>query len=162
RVSAAEWQVLEGFLATQDETWVAQLLARNESLYGAFRADLCKVAEHWQRVVGQGDPNPHLAGLPTVCPALEDDRCSVYDARPLVCRAYGYFAHRIQDVETLLICREYGKGFLDSLKAQGLENAPLPNFEPFARQARRLNPSPLVKPLPLWLLEWEERRASAI
>ena len=30
-----------------------------------------------------------MAGNPGVCPALVDNRCSVYEARPLICRLWG-------------------------------------------------------------------------
>lgn len=155
RVSAAEWAVIEGFLRDQDPDFVDGLLERNRAMFEPYREQLGQVAEFWRSSPSLSAINPHLEGLPPVCSALVDDRCSIYDARPLVCRAYGYFALKVRDTDTLMICKPHGKEFLDSLKAQGLDNAPLPNFEPFERQMRRINGPGAVKPLPLWLLEWD-------
>jgi Fe-S-cluster containining protein len=39
------------------------------------------------------DPEgPTRPGLEGACPLLEDHRCTVYESRPILCRAYGYAA----------------------------------------------------------------------
>ena len=159
RVTAAEWATISALLDDRGEG-TAGLLERNQATYGAYRDQLQRVAESWQGDPSLSATNPHLEGLPPVCPALVDDRCSIYDARPLICRAYGYFAVKVRDKDTLMICKVLGRAFVDSLREQGLEHAPLPNFEPFDRQVRRLNGTGAIKPLPLWLLERADGRSS--
>ena len=158
RVTELEWSAISAFLDEQDAAWTADLLERNQATYGPYREQLGQVARSWQGEPSLSAINPHLEGLPPVCPALIGDRCTIYGARPLICRAYGYFAVKVRDKDTLMICKDLGRAFLDSLTEQGLEHAPLPNFEPFDRQVRRLNGAGAIKPLPLWLLERADRK----
>jgi Fe-S-cluster containining protein len=41
----------------------------------------------WQRVCRAGGERVGLRG--GICPYLEDERCSVYEVRPLICRLWG-------------------------------------------------------------------------
>lgn len=162
RVTQLEWEPLRAYLESAEPAFVDALLARTDARYGAYVEQLRQVAANWH--ASEFDAvNPALDGLPIGCPALVDHMCGIYDVRPLVCRAYGYMAAKIQGTESLLMCRTYGQPFIDGLKEQGLESVPMPNFEPFARQLGSLaGPAAEIKPLPLWLLEWaSERQTSA-
>ena len=86
--------------------------------------------------------------------------CGLYDVRPLVCRAYGYMAVKVQGKESLLMCQTFGEPFIAGLRELGIEKVPLPNYEPFARQLGSLDGSEEIKPLPLWLHEWAAERAA--
>lgn len=160
RVTPAEWRVIEAYLDAAGPSWVEALLMRTRESFGGYFEQLQAVAAQWE-AGGFDTPNPALDGLPTLCPALEDDNCGIYEARPLMCRAYGYFAANVRGKESLLICKTFGEPFIQGLRDQGLENVPLPNFEPFSRQLGTFDSSSTVKPLPLWLLEYDQRRAGA-
>jgi Fe-S-cluster containining protein len=153
RVAPTEWALIREFLEQAEPAWIEALLARNQAIYGAYRAQLEEVAAIWA-TAGFDAPNPAIDGLPTGCPALDGDMCGIYETRPLVCRSYGYMAATIRGKESLLICKTYGEGFIAGLRDLGFEHVPLPNFEPFARQLTSLDGATTIKPLPLWLFEW--------
>jgi Fe-S-cluster containining protein len=51
----------------------------------ALAPDLrARVEEHAREVVGR-----EAQGQPVACPLLVDDRCSIYESRPLICRTQG-------------------------------------------------------------------------
>ncbi|MBM3274765.1 MAG: YkgJ family cysteine cluster protein [Candidatus Sericytochromatia bacterium] len=154
RVTASEWAIVREYLECADPALVKGILVRTEELYGPYLEQLRQVAKNWQESPDFDAVNLGLDGLPTGCPALEGDNCGIYDARPLVCRAYGYMAAKIRGKESLLICKTYGEGFIAGLREQGFDNIPLPNFEPFANRLTALDGGDEVKPLPLWLYEW--------
>ncbi len=161
RVTRMEWEPIRQFIEAADAAWFEALLERTVAVYGPFEEQLRQVAANWEGSEFDA-PNPALDGLPVGCPVLVNHMCGVYDVRPLVCRAYGYMAVKIQGTESLLMCHTFGQPFISGLRDQGMASVPLPNFEPFARQLNSLAGPIEIKPLPLWLLELAAARETVL
>lgn len=104
----------------------------------------------------------YWAKHPYRCPFLEDGRCSVYAARPLACRMYGYFAMRARlwSKPAIYGCRMQADYFGD-VRAQGPLRLPSVNAVAarVGRLTRRAGWSLGDRPriLPLWIAaEWPE------
>ncbi|MEB3221060.1 MAG: YkgJ family cysteine cluster protein [Candidatus Sericytochromatia bacterium] len=158
RVSEPEWERLREGLAAAPFEVRAGILARAQEVYGPRREVLEALAAAW--TAGERpDPAWHQAA-PRVCPVLgADGRCSLYDERPAICRAFGAFSATVEGTSSVLICHQHGPAFLDGLAQAGTVDLTLPNWNPVQRRLQALAPGGMIKPLPLWLLEWPEEDA---
>jgi len=70
-----------------------------------------------------------VARTGVACPLLENDRCSIYEGRPFLCRAYGFptDAYAVEDAATITfrsLCHLYaGHAVRDWVRARDLRNA---------------------------------------
>ncbi|MDB5102128.1 MAG: hypothetical protein JWM80_6549 [Cyanobacteria bacterium RYN_339] len=152
RVTALEWANVRGALFAMRPDERQETLERTEALFGAYRSELTTMAELWTR--GERVPESLHEPTPKTCPMLGGDgRCTVYEARPAICRGYGYFSATIDDVPRLLICKQEGPGWIHHLEDTGIDQLPMPNWNPVQRRLETLNEGQPIKPLPLWLLE---------
>jgi Fe-S-cluster containining protein len=154
RVTDLEWQTLKSGLLALDESQRAGVFARARAEFGAHREALEQMATLWsahERV----EPDLHRS-TPKGCPMLVEGRCSVYEDRPAICRGYGYFSATIEGTASLLICQQLGPDWIRQLENAGIEQVPMPNWNPVQRQLEQLNGQGAIKPLPLWLLEMAE------
>jgi Fe-S-cluster containining protein len=155
RVTGVVWaRVRQALLAMRPDERAAAL-ARTQALFGAHRAALEAMAELWTR--GERVPQTLHDPTPKTCPMLGGDgRCTIYDARPAICRGYGYFSATIDEEPRLLICQQEGPGWIRHLEDTGVEQLPMPNWNPVQRQLESLNQGGAIKPLSLWLLEFAD------
>lgn len=154
RVSEAEWQTVRQGLAAMPAETRAALLAKAREMYAAHRGTLEAMASYWS--CGEAlAPGLHESA-PKSCPLLVEGRCSIYAHRPAICRGYGYFSATVSGDNALLICKQEGPAWIKHLEAAGVEEIPMPNWNPVQRQVEHLNQGRPIKPLPLWLLEEAE------
>jgi Fe-S-cluster containining protein len=158
RVSEPEWARLSEGLRAAPEAVRAGILGRARATFGPHREVLEALAAAW--TAGERpDPAWHQAA-PRVCPVLGDDgRCSLYDERPAICRAFGAFSATVEGATSVLICHQHGPGFFEGLEREGVADVTLPNWNPVQRRLQALAPGGMIKPLPLWLLDWPEEDA---
>jgi Fe-S-cluster containining protein len=84
-VTSLEWQVLHRHLLTLPPQIQLQVVAHAEAL-----RPLATTLREKRRTVRQGAPAP-ASQASVQCPMLLDGQCSVYKARPLICRGHGLF-----------------------------------------------------------------------
>ena len=111
----------------------------------------------WMRLRGMDDTtdeylrtiNGALRNQSTPCPFLECDRCSIYAARPSICRAYGRMMRTEESgyyCEKILLQMESGP--------VGIDDMELPVFQPYHRAVLDRDSGQLdeVNVLPVWVL----------
>lgn len=151
RVSDVEWRAIERHL---ERTLAPEALERLQVLveeaYGPFREQLEALAAWWS--APERGPSPS-EGLNPRCLFLDDAGCcGIYPVRPLVCRTYGQFGVWVDDSPTMQICQAHGESFIDLMTDQGKKPLVLPQFEPLYQRLRELAKTPVIAPLPLWIL----------
>lgn len=151
RVSAAEWAVAKRGLAQLPEATRRAVHAFAEEVYGPHRGTLEALAAAWT-VGDRPDPALHAAA-PKACPMLVDGRCGIYHERPAICRAFGYFSATVGEKASVLMCHQRGPDWIRALEEAGVENLPMPSWNPIQRKLEALNGGQPIKPLPLWLLD---------
>ena len=145
-VTAVEWARLHAFLAAQPELVVVAL---HDATHERYRSQVDALTYAALLVRGQ---KPSYDDVPALemgsCPLLSDGRCSAYDDRPLMCRAYGFMT--VADGEALmpLMCAPA----LDHIQETFPADFALPRFEPFEHRLRQLNGHHGLAHLPLWIL----------
>lgn len=74
---------------------------------------------------------PTRKALPLACPLLENNRCSVWEARPLPCRTYGQFTAKVSPWSQphVYACAEQGAALEAALQEEGLQ-VMLPDVAP--------------------------------
>jgi Fe-S-cluster containining protein len=154
RVTQVEWEVVrEGLLALPDEKR-KQVMENAWRMYASHYEALEGMAEAWSD--GDNISKELHVGTPKTCPFLLENRCSIYEHRPAICRGYGYSSATIGPKVSLLICQQEGPAWIRHLEAKGIEQFPMPSWNPIQRQLERLNGDEPIKPMPLWLLEEAE------
>lgn len=158
-----EWKRIEAHVATR---WTperrAAFKARFDREHGgrlkAYR--LLGAIKHFEPVADR-----YWAKEGYRCPFLEDGKCSIYEARPLACRMYGYFAVRGRWLAPPSIygCRMQADYFSDERERGGLHlpsvNAVtarvgrLTRVPPWKRGARGQEPAGRARILPLWVAD---------
>lgn len=151
RVTEAEWHVVRRGLAKMTEETRGAVFASVNALYGSQREVLEQMAAQWSR--GELLPAGLANQVASHCPLLVEGRCSVYGDRPGICRGYGYFSATVQGTSSLLICKQFGPGWIQHLEASGVDQLPMPNWNPVQRKLEALSGGGSIKPLPLWLLD---------
>lgn len=91
-VKPGEWALIEEHM---DHVWTD---AQRETFTERFEREHAPRLKtyKWLAAIRFFEPvsDRHFAKQPYRCPFLENGRCSIYAARPLVCRMYGHFAAR--------------------------------------------------------------------
>lgn len=151
RVTEAEWAAVKQAIDAMPEATRASVYAQAVAMYGPHRPALEAMAGRWS--AGRGIEREWHDATPKSCPLLVDGRCSVYEKRPGICRGYGYFSATIDREASLLICKQEGPGWIRQLEESGVDQLPMPNWNPVQRRIEALNGEGPIKPLPLWLLE---------
>jgi Fe-S-cluster containining protein len=144
-VSPAEWEAIEQELARWEPARLAAFKQRFKREHGprlrAYKG--LAFVRFFEPVADR-----YFARHPYRCPLLEGGRCSVYAARPLACRMYGYFAIRARFYERPAV---YGCG-LQTAYYETREQLALPAVNMVAAQARRLTRGQ-ARILPSWIAE---------
>ncbi|HEY9722605.1 MAG TPA: YkgJ family cysteine cluster protein [Oscillatoriaceae cyanobacterium] len=154
RVTELEWRRVRAGLDALAPEVRAETLARNRRLYGHRREELEAAGRAWS------SGETITRELTEDCPMLVGGRCSVYDDRPAICRAYGYSSAEVNGVAKLLICKEETEEWFRQMEAPDVPPFPMPRWNPIHRKLEALNGIAAIKPLPLWLLELEEAEAA--
>lgn len=156
-VSQAEWDRLEHHVATawteaEREAFAARFEAEQGPQLRAYR--LLSAIRFFEPAA-----DAYFERHPYRCPFLVDGRCSVYAARPLACRMYGYFATRSRWYQppAIYACHKQVAQF-DAVRAS--EPLHLPSCEMVVAKAKRLMGGN-HRILPLWLSRWVRTRATA-
>lgn len=151
----AEWEVILAWIqAHLDSAQQRAIVRRAETL----RLDGQSAISTWTRLADL-DPssdlyertlNRALDNHDTVCPFLVDGRCSVYAARPAICRGYGRMMRTVQGAFYCDFILEQ----MNSATNDHVERLELPVFQPYHRAvletvAGELDP---VSALPIWIL----------
>jgi hypothetical protein len=97
-VSALEAAVIANTVARLPAEFQAQL-RRNARAYVQTATELGLAG-----TAGQGESLAPRTGVRLPCPALPNDTCSIYTARPLICRKWGIPVYDPSKPDTLLAC----------------------------------------------------------
>ncbi|HEY9724159.1 MAG TPA: YkgJ family cysteine cluster protein, partial [Oscillatoriaceae cyanobacterium] len=150
-VSRAEWDRIAQHL---DTAWTAE---EREALAARFEREQRPQLSAYRLLglVGFFEPlmDAYFARNPYRCPFLVDGRCSIYAARPLVCRMYGYFQirRRWYTPASIYACRDQTR----TLSAQTPLHLPATNT--VAVRSRRLTGG-RARLLAFWIAGWLKRR----
>jgi Fe-S-cluster containining protein len=137
--------------------------AEREAFVRRFTAEHGPAIKHyrWLSAIRFFEPvaDAHFERHPYRCPFLVDGRCSVYAARPLACRMYGYFATRTRWYKppAIYACRKQADQFSAVREQEPLH---LPSSDMVVARAKRLMGGNR-RILPLWLARWVRARAQA-
>jgi Fe-S-cluster containining protein len=146
-VTSLEWQALHTYLLAQPLQIQLQVVAAGEAM-----RPLANVLRAKRQAVTQPGAVPPMP-LPMQCPMLIDGKCSVYKARPLICRGHGYFVSSLQGVS-----RFFGSALaMAHIQAHMPKDLVLPRFDPYAERVGALHAgSGKQAYLPEWL--WAHTR----
>lgn len=154
-VKPDEWSLIEEHMATE---WTperrAGFLARFDQEHaprlGAYR---------WLAAIRFFEPvaDRYFAQKPYRCPFLENGRCSIYAARPLVCRMYGHFAARTRWYmrPSIYACSKQTAYFNQVRETEALH---LPFANLVVTRFNRLSRG-FARFLPLWVDRWRKTSA---
>lgn len=143
-VSPAEWAAIERHVGAEwDTARREQFMARFGQEHGPrlWMYRLLAWLRHFEPLADR-----YFARQPYRCPFLVEGRCSIYAARPLACRMYGYFAIRSRWYQRPAI---YGC-HLQARHFGQIQNLALPSVNQVAAQSKRLTRG-LARILPLWI-----------
>jgi Fe-S-cluster containining protein len=161
QVTRREWELVLEAIDAWPEVRRAELARRVVAAHGPDREALESLSAAWKEA-GLGARIPVPETLRDGCPLLgDDDLCMAYEARPLVCRAYGAFSVTLDDRPKVMICREFGPDFLQVLHDTDMPELPLPVYERYVSRLGALQPPGPLRPMALWLLEWASARQGA-
>ncbi len=151
RVTGREWAIVKRGIAKLGPAARTRLLTQVHAIWGPYRAPLEAVAAAWS-AGAIADPELHKA-MPSGCPMLVEGRCSIYADRPGMCRGFGYFSAAIGARTSMLMCHQRGPDWLRYLESTGVEQLPMPSWNPVQRKLEALSAGQPVRPMPLWLLD---------
>jgi Fe-S-cluster containining protein len=129
-VNSLEWAVVFDFIRKLP-------MSRQEALIETAEAmrPLADELGQLRRSALSADNAKAITDYPMQCPMLIDGRCTVYEARPLVCRGFGHTL-RISDDKPAF----YGSNLARAhIVANFPGDTPLPLFDPFADKIGELN-----------------------
>lgn len=145
--SPGEWALIETHMAEQwSEEQREALKQRWQRDHGhqlrAYR--LLSLIRYFEPVM-----DAYFARHPYRCPFLVDGRCSIYQARPLACRMYGYFAIRSRWYEPSAVyaCNKQSAYFRSLREKQALH---LPSANTVVARSKRFTRG-VGRILPLWI-----------
>ncbi|MBC7542869.1 MAG: YkgJ family cysteine cluster protein [Candidatus Sericytochromatia bacterium] len=141
-VTSLEWQALHRHLLTLPTETQRQIVSNAEALR-PLAPQL--QAKRQARLTPDAPPLPSAT---LQCPMLVDGQCSVYRARPAICRVFGFFAHTLPDG-----ARFFGSELaLAHIQATMPPDLVLPKIEPFAERVGALHQGTGTQAyLPQWL-----------
>lgn len=155
RVTDIEWRQIRKALLGWEPDRLHRLLDTVRERFGPFRETLDTVARQWKKTKPDTG-TPLMYGVPRGCPLLVDDVCAVYENRPAVCRAYGYFGRIVMNEPIFMICEERSSEYTADLVEHGRTTLTLPPYDPIEKRLIQLNRGGRVAPIPLWLMELGE------
>lgn len=145
-VTAAEWRLLHAAIAAKGDSFQQELFNRTAK---GYRQQIDALALLAARL--RGEP-AYLDGVDEIglvaCSFLQDGRCSVYDARPAMCRAFGYMTVVEAEGVTPLMCPPAVAHIVETFP----ESHVLPRWEPFQAHLNRLTRHQGIAHLPLWIM----------
>lgn len=152
RTTALEWEKIEALLPTLPPETLAKIKAQNEGLHGQ-QQDILR-----QERARLEAPDQHLPMPPfqeTKCPFLIDSMCSIYEARPAICRGYGYFSFRppAPADPQIFACRMAGEALIYTERDRGNEKVALPVWNKVMNRVYALNQGQKIDTLPMWLFD---------
>jgi Fe-S-cluster containining protein len=150
-VTGLEWERLYPYLTASGEDAQSRLLERTYHWFGhllprmvlAPGATMASLIELNQTLTAESTAAGHH------CPLLVDDRCSVYEGRPMPCRAYGHFMQRVDDQRvSAYMCGDAQTHIATHYPKDAL----LPIYNKFgARLIDLQKPDPVLAFLPVWI-----------
>jgi Fe-S-cluster containining protein len=155
RVTLAEWQLVHKFIIKEmDENTRQLIIKRTLELHGNQIEELMEEQARIQIPHTERDeskePKPRFKCLE--CPLLIEGSCSIYPARPAICRAYGFFTIRVSGKSKIFTCQMAAEQIIDELKKQGVEHWALPVWDKFAEKIYEINRNNVVSTLPIWIM----------
>jgi Fe-S-cluster containining protein len=149
-VTAAEWRLLHAAIAQQPETFQQELHQRTAA---AYRSQVDALGVLAARL--RGEP-AYIEGVDEIglvaCPLLQDGKCSVYEARPAMCRAFGYMTVVDTSGITPIMCPPA----IQHIRETCAEDPLLPRWEPFQARLNHLTRKQGIAHLPLWIMAQHE------
>jgi Fe-S-cluster containining protein len=127
-VSSLEWQTLFAHIRTLPDVIQARIRHQAQMLRplaGQFNAKRLEVFQS----------HGHVAGPSAQCPMLVEGQCSVYAARPLPCRVYGYTV-ALNGAQPQYLGCGLAVAHLREVAKDGLN---LPSSQPFTKRMEELN-----------------------
>lgn len=129
-ISRQEWELLRRHVETEwsearREAWIARFWREHGPRMPALR--------FFEWLMSTSLPIfPTREALPLACPFLEDGKCSVYAARPFVCRTFGHFSAKITPWSQphVYACSAQGE-LLEGLMAADGPQVMLPDLSPW-------------------------------
>lgn len=155
RVTAIEWQNIHKFLLNDlPEEKRKSLIEQTKRIYlnqiPALLEEQERIKISYTRINPEDWPKkPDLKNLQ--CPFLVDDSCSIYQARPAICRSYGFFSIKRGEHSSLFTCNMAAEEIFARLKERGIEYWALPIWNKFSDKLYELNGKNAVATLPLWI-----------
>jgi Fe-S-cluster containining protein len=145
-VTAAEWRELHAAIREQGEAYQHELHKRTAM---AYRQQVDVLALLAARL--RGEP-AYIEGVDEIgmvaCSFLVGGKCSVYDARPAMCRAMGYMTVVDETGIIPVMCPPAVEHIRDTFP----EEHSLPRWEPFQATLNRLGRKAGIAHLPLWIM----------
>jgi Fe-S-cluster containining protein len=146
-VTSLEWQAIHRYLLTLPGETQALIVANAEAL---------RPLAPMLRAKRKAMMDAHAVPPPSVtlqCPMLVDGKCGVYQARPMICRGYGYFVHTMDGP-----ARFFGSELaMAHIQATMPTDLVLPRFDPYAERVGALHEASATQAyLPQWL--WAHSR----
>lgn len=155
RTSALEWEHIHRYLSeVMPRATLQRVIERNESMH---RPQLAHFLAEQARIEDPDSDLPLPAFGCKECPFLLDGRCSVYAARPAICRGFGYFTWRPgKDRDSqIFACQFAADTLLEGLREIGAPYAALPAWNKLSDKVYALNQTlstGAMATLPLWLM----------
>lgn len=127
-VTSLEWQTLHRHLLTLPPQIQLQIIAMAEA-----QRPLAATLRARRQATVRPDAPPVAQG-PIQCPMLIDGKCSVYKARPMICRGYGFFFHGGNSPRFFGSLQAFAH-----IQAHMPQDLVLPLFDPYAQRVGALH-----------------------
>jgi Fe-S-cluster containining protein len=155
RVTTIEWQVVHKYIVKEmpeelRKKVIQQTIDMHTPQIEELTEEQNRIQEPHTKRIKANSPRPKFkCGH---CPFLVDQSCSIYKARPSICRAYGFFSIRVEGQTQVFTCQMAADLILEILRERNEEHWALPVWDKFADKIYELNQDKLVSTLPFWLL----------
>jgi Fe-S-cluster containining protein len=146
-VTALEWQILHQHLLTRSKEDLDRIMNMAELLLPMLPPMM-----EWQKKLETDERDEALA-VRLQCPFLIEGKCDVYEARPIICRGYGYVSMDLPDGTETMWISELGRRHIELTFPEKKPRTRLPLIRPWLTQAKTLSKEAKGKIawLPLWL-----------
>lgn len=155
RVTVIEWQLVYKYITKEmpeelKNKVIEQVLTLHVKQIPELLEEQNRIREPHTKRIKANSPRPNFkCGY---CPFLVNQSCTIYNPRPSICRAYGFFSIRVEGISQIFTCQMAADKMLEILRERGEENWMLPVWDKFADKIYELNGDKVVSTLPLWLL----------